>query len=209
MNNQHPSEVMGGSRIRGSRRVCVCVCEGRGVLVGRRWHGSSWNLAFCEAPWLMEGSKVNSNVLKLYLIFIHMDVEGWDRLLQTNWNAWDQGWGGGRGGGNLYVSMNVWECIRKQIHPFSILIFSFPVHTQKHIYYHYLVSRIKSQLIPPDAFKEMRSFWLTQEIVFKQAFSPHLYKYLLPIRKPVWNSCSSLFHLPLNVPWIKRLHPFL
>lgn len=23
MNNQHPSEVMGGSRIRGSRRVCV------------------------------------------------------------------------------------------------------------------------------------------------------------------------------------------
>lgn len=117
--------------------------------------------------------------------------------------------GGGRGGGNLYVSMNVWECIRKQIHPFSILIFSFPVHTQKHIYYHYLVSRIKSQLIPPDAFKEMRSFWLTQEIVFKQAFSPHLYKYLLPIRKPVWNSCSSLFHLPLNVPWIKRLHPFL
>lgn len=76
MNNQHPSEVMGGSRIRGS----LCGGGGGGSWWGgggvRRWHGSSWNLAFCEAPWLMEGSKVNSNAPKLYLIFIHMDVEG-------------------------------------------------------------------------------------------------------------------------------------
>lgn len=65
--------------------MCVVVVGGLGREEGaRQWHGSSWNLAFCEAPWLMEGSKVNSNAPKLYLIFIHMDVEGWDRLLQTN-----------------------------------------------------------------------------------------------------------------------------
>lgn len=56
----------------------------------------------------MEGSKVNSNVPKLYLIFIHMDVESWDRLLQTNWNAWDQEWGGGVES----VSMNFWVYLK-------------------------------------------------------------------------------------------------
>lgn len=103
------------------------------------------------------------------------------------------------GGGDLYVSMNVWECIRKQIHPFSILMFSFPVHTQKHIYYHYLVSHIKSQLTPLDAIKETRSFWLTQEVAFKQAFSPPLYKYLLPI----WKTRLEFMFLSLSSP-IKR-----
>lgn len=129
--------------------VCVCVCWGWIISLplcnggpGEREDGralpqrsslcvgeavqaiASWSPAFCEAPCLMGGREVNSTAPKLYLIFIHMNALGRDRLLQTNWNAWD--WVGFlsgkqkktvriRGGGDVhvYVSMNFCESIRK------------------------------------------------------------------------------------------------
>lgn len=63
-------------------------CGGGGL---EHWDTASWNLAFSEAPWLIGGREVNSSVPKLYLIFIHTNAPGWDRLPQTNWNAWDRG----------------------------------------------------------------------------------------------------------------------
>lgn len=115
----------------------------------------------------MGGREVNSTAPKLYLIFIHMNAPGWDRLPQTNWNAWDQG-GLQRGkqkkttrmgGGDVhvYVSMNFWVYREDRIHwygwkdtnHYCILIFFLPAYTHTHLYY--LVSRMKTQLIPVDA----------------------------------------------------------
>lgn len=89
VNNQHPSEVMG------NRREIVVGWEGPAsevqlvrVSVGEvGWDSGTltpWNPAFGEAPCLMGGREVNSTAWKLYLIFIHMNVPGRDRLPQTN-----------------------------------------------------------------------------------------------------------------------------
>lgn len=99
----------------------------------------------------MGGREVNSTAPKLYLIFIHMNAPGRDRLPQTNWNAWDQG-GLQRGkqkkalkmgGGGVSACVCVYEFLRvykegrihwygwKDTNHYSILIFSPPayIHT--------------------------------------------------------------------------------
>lgn len=81
MNNQHPSEVM-GTRREGPVSEVQPVWGG-GVGWGQ-WDTASWNPTFGEAPCLMGGREVNSTAPKLYLIFIHMNAPGRDRLLQTN-----------------------------------------------------------------------------------------------------------------------------
>lgn len=90
-NNQHPSELI-GSRLEGGRstlNACMYVATvGGGV---GQWSSGSWNLAFHDALCLMGGREVNSTAQKLYLIFIHMNAQGRDRLPQTNWNACDRG----------------------------------------------------------------------------------------------------------------------
>lgn len=94
VNNQQPSEVMGtaeiGSWFKGPglyiyiythtyicMSVWVSVCEGSDTLCRE-------NPMFSEAPCLMGGREVNSTAPRLYLIFIHMNAPGPDRLLQTN-----------------------------------------------------------------------------------------------------------------------------
>lgn len=57
--------------------VWVSVCEGSDTLCRE-------NPMFSEAPCLMGGREVNSTAPRLYLIFIHMNAPGPDRLLQTN-----------------------------------------------------------------------------------------------------------------------------
>lgn len=84
-NNQHPSEVMGtmeeGRVGRASEVQPVSVCGG-GLW---QWDAASWSPAFGGgAPCLMGGREVNSTAPKLYLIFIHMNAPGRDRLPQTN-----------------------------------------------------------------------------------------------------------------------------
>lgn len=157
-------------RQRSSLSVRVCV-GGSGGGLGQ-WDTASWNLAFCEAPCLIGGREVNSSAPKLYLIFIHMNAPGRDRLPQTNWNAWDQG-GLQRGkqqkaervgSGSVYVTMNFWKCIRKtectdmdgktQIttayrFPPSCVHTREQTHTHTHLYY--LVSCMKTHLILVDA----------------------------------------------------------
>lgn len=86
VNNQHPSEVMGtrrkGGLGRGPASEVQPVWVGGGGL--GQWDAASWNPAFGEAPCLMGGREVNSTAPKLYLIFIHMNAPGRDRLPQTN-----------------------------------------------------------------------------------------------------------------------------
>lgn len=69
---------------RGPACMCVCVCVGGSGGGLGQWDTASWNLAFCEAPCLIGGREVNSSAPKLYLIFIHMNAPGRDRLPQTN-----------------------------------------------------------------------------------------------------------------------------
>lgn len=104
----------------------------------------------------MEGREVNSNVPKLYLIFIYMNAQAWDRLPQTNWNAWDQGGlhetklkkdGGGGVTLRVYGFLRVYKegrihwYVLKVINHYGILIFSPPAYTHPHI---------KCLLIPAD-----------------------------------------------------------
>lgn len=100
----------------------------------------------------------------------------------------------GAGGVHVYVSMNFWECIRKveftdrdrEAQITSAYWFSSPLHI--HTYLHYLVSRIKTQLIPVDATfflqdiadgrlwaNSQRSWWLAEQLVFKQTLFPPIF----------------------------------
>lgn len=112
----------------------------------------------------MGGREVNSTALKLYLIFIHMNAPGRDRLPQTNWNAWDQGGlqrGKKKKTGRWCACVCVYEFLRvykegrihwygwKDTNHYRILISYLPAYTHTHLYY--LVSRMKTQLIPVDA----------------------------------------------------------
>lgn len=63
----------------------------------------------------------------------------------------------------------IWECIRNWIHPFSNLMFS-PAHTDTH---RYLVSHIKSQLIPGGAIEEIVKM-NSHEVQFP--FFPHIHR---------------------------------
>ena len=176
----------------------VCVWGSGGGGLGQ-WDTASWNHALGGAPCLMGGREVNSTAWKLYLIFIHMSAPGRDRLPQTNWNAWDQGGlQRGRqkktlrmGGGGVHVSMNFRECIRKaeftdmdgKAQITTAYWFSLHPHTHTHLYY--LLSRIKTQLISVEATlllrdnaygrlwaNSQRSWWLAEQLVFKQALFP-------------------------------------
>lgn len=82
VNNQYPSKLMGnGWEVPKSEVRPGCEYGGGGF---RQWHTASWNPIFGEAPCLMGGKEVNSTALKLYLIFIHMNTPGQDRLPQIN-----------------------------------------------------------------------------------------------------------------------------
>lgn len=87
LNNQHPSEVMETRRLGGrdeAGRDGRCIRCPACIFVGGHRATASWNHAFNEAPCVMGGREVNSTAPKLYLIFIHMNAPGRDRLPQTN-----------------------------------------------------------------------------------------------------------------------------
>lgn len=160
-----------------------------------------WKAAIGEAPCLIGGRQVNSSVPELYLIFIHMNAAGRDRLPQTNWNSWDQAGpqrgkqtkGDGKWGGVCicdYEYLKEYKAVRmnwygwKDTNPYGILISVLSAYAL--IYY--LVSRMKLHLIPDDAaflltdiaegrigLHSKKTRGLPVQSVLKKAFSPLVY----------------------------------
>lgn len=176
----------------------------------------------------MGGREVNSTAPKLYLIFIHMNTAGWDRLPQTNWNAWDRG-GLQRGkqkglwGWKVVAWLGVYEFLRvykeSRIHWYgwkdtnhcSILILLLPAYTQTSIILCHAWKPNSIQLMLPSFWKYITDerLWANSEVLIARwtislqtdpfSLSLCLHEYPLHTRNQILIQCP-VFNLSWNKP---------